>query len=173
MRSGARRELRLFGPEEMRAIPAWQARIKALAARPAPRPTAREARLGENLEAMRKLLRIAEDLAPRFGLAYAAIEPEREGETRHYGICYADGLIRIRLRHAVSDRLLKESSLVDTLCHELAHLRHMNHGERFRRLHVRILDEARRLGHYRPGPEAKRTLQLSLFSDGDCGMRLG
>jgi predicted metal-dependent hydrolase len=169
--SGGKRELRLFGPEEMRAIPAWQARMKALAARPSPRPTAREARQRENVEAMDKLLRIAEELAPSFGLGYAAIEPERDGETRHYGICYADGLIRIRLRHAVSDRLLKESSLVDTLCHELAHLRHMNHGERFRKLYGRILDEARGRGFYRPGPnERPRAAQLALFSERDCGM---
>jgi predicted metal-dependent hydrolase len=114
-------------------------------------------------------LAIADDLAPRFGLVYAAIEPERDGETRHYGICYADGLIRIRLRHAVSDRLLKESSLVDTLCHELAHLRHMDHGLRFRKLHERILGEARRLGFYRPGPGEKRAVQLALFEEG-CGM---
>jgi len=161
---------RLFGPEEMRTVPAWQARIKALAARPGPKLTQREARDREGAGAMSRLLAIAEELAPKFGLVYAAIEPERDGETRHYGICYADGLIRIRLRHAVSDRLLKESSLVDTLCHELAHLRHMDHGERFRRLHWRILEEARSRGFYRPGPGEKRIVQLSLFSDEGCGM---
>jgi hypothetical protein len=44
--------------------------------------------------------------------------------------------------------------MVDTLCHELAHLRHFNHGQRFWQLYRRILAYARRQGIYRPGPEA-------------------
>ena len=63
----------------------------------------------------------------------------RRGIVEHYGICYADGRIRIRLRHATTGRLLKESSLVDTLCHELAHLRHFDHSPRFRRFHEQVL----------------------------------
>jgi len=105
-----------------------------------------------------------EALALRFGLRWAALEAEREGVTAHYGICYRDGVIRIRLRHAVTGRLLKESSLVDTLCHELAHLRHFDHGKRFRSLYERILEEARGRGYYRPGPTGPR--QARLFPDG-------
>jgi predicted metal-dependent hydrolase len=162
----------LFGHDELRASPTWQSRLKALAEAPARPPTGREARAQENRRLMARLLAIAEDLAPRFGLRYASIEAERDGVTAHYGVCYADGVIRIRLRHAVSDRPLKESSLVDTLCHELAHLRHFDHGERFRRLHVRILDEARRRGFYRPGPQ-RGPRQLRLFEDRDCGLPRG
>ena len=109
-------------------------------------------------------------LAERFGLRYKALLAERDGVNGHYGICYEDGEIRIRLRHATSGRLLKESSLVDTLCHELAHLEHMNHGKRFRRLYVRILEDARSLGIYRPGPERDgRLRQGSLFGPDSCG----
>jgi hypothetical protein len=109
------------------------------------------------------------ELAARFGLRFTAIEPERD-DAAHYGICYEDGEIRIRLRHAKTGRLLKESSLVDTLCHELAHLRHLDHGARFRSLYRRILAEARRHGYYRPGPEvAARPRQGSLFDWSDCG----
>jgi len=72
---------------------------------------------------------------------------------RRLGICYADGRIRIRLHQLRASELLKYSVMVDTLCHELAHLRHLNHGQRFWRLYRRILAYARRQGIYRPGPE--------------------
>jgi hypothetical protein len=78
-------------------------------------------------------------------------------------------LIRIRLRHARTGRLLKESSLVDTLCHELAHLRHLDHRAGFKRLYSRILDRARALGYYRPGRAQRKPRQASLFEAGVCG----
>ena len=107
-----------------------------------------------------------------FDLRFTSLEAERENVTSHYGVCYEDGAIRIRLRHARTKRVLKESSLVDTLCHELAHLRYMNHGLRFRKLYQQILDRARRLGHYRPGPgEAPWPRQGTLFDSEDCGTR--
>jgi len=110
------------------------------------------------------------DLARRFGLRYKSLDPEQDGVTEHYGICYEDGVIRIRLRHAKTRKLLKESSLVDTLCHELAHLRHLDHSIRFRRLYAKILDKARQLGYYRPGPgDARKPRQLTLFEAGACG----
>jgi predicted metal-dependent hydrolase len=165
---GARR---LFAPDEAWARTTVEARLLALAARPLRSQTAREAREEENRRTMAHLRSIAEDLARHFGLRYAAIERERDGETRHFGICYENGVIRIRLRHATSDRLLKESALVDTVCHELAHLRHLDHSLRFRRLYLRILGEARRRGHYRPGPTAVAApRQLGLFDDWGCGL---
>jgi hypothetical protein len=118
---------------------------------------------------MDKLRGFGVELAGRFNLRWKCLLAERQGVVEHYGICYEDGEIRIRLRHARTGRLLKESSLVDTLCHELAHLRHLDHSERFRRLYVRILDEARARGFYRPGPQdERRPTQLALFGDG-CG----
>ena len=93
-------------------------------------------------------------LARVFGLGYRTIEAERAGVRRRLGVCYADGTIRIRLFHASTGRPLKYSSLVDTLCHELAHLRHFNHGLRFQAFYRRILEHARSEGIYRPGREA-------------------
>jgi hypothetical protein len=161
---------RLFEPEALQLRPTGLARLRELAGRPTPDPSERERRADEDRATMRKLREWGIDLARRFRLDYRTLEAERDGVNEHYGICYEDGLIRIRLRHATTGRLLKESSLVDTLCHELAHLRHFNHGERFRRLYLRILSEARQLGYYRPGPVERRPRQGSLFDDARCGI---
>ena len=99
------------------------------------------------------LERDASRIARVFGLRYRTIEPERPQVKRRLGVCYRDGTIRIRLQHATTGRPLKYSSLVDTLCHELAHLRHFNHGKRFQSFYRRILEHARREGIYRPGPD--------------------
>jgi predicted metal-dependent hydrolase len=100
-----------------------------------------------------RLNRDAEVIARRFGLRFRSIEAERANVTTRYGICYDDGVIKIRLRHAVSGRPLKYSSLVNTLCHELAHLRHFNHGPRFKAFYLGLLEYARAEGLYRPGPD--------------------
>ena len=133
-----------------------------------------------------QLNRDAERIAGHFLLRYASIEPERAGVRRRYGICYADGSIRIRLRHAVTGEPLRYSSLVNTLCHELAHLRHFDHGPRFKAFYLEVLEHARALGIYQPGERAARTptrraradavaaagppgpTQLALF-EWDCG----
>ena len=51
---------------------------------------------------------------------------------------------------ATTGKPLKYSSLVNTLCHELAHLRHFDHGPRFKAFYFEILDFARESGIYRP-----------------------
>jgi predicted metal-dependent hydrolase len=122
----------------------------------------------------------AQVLAAHFRLELQAVEAESAQVKRRYGVCYSDGSIRIRLRHARTGRLLKYSGLIDTLCHELAHLRYFDHGVRFQLFYRRILEHARRIGVYRPGrpprPEptaraplaarasaAPRPVQLELF----------
>lgn len=164
-------QLRLFAPEALVARPTAEARLKRLARRPGRAPTAREAREDEDRLMMDRLRQWGRELASQFGLRWAAIDPEHDGVTGHYGICYADGVIRIRLRHAKTGRLLKESSLVDTLCHELGHLKHFDHSPRFWRYYRLILDEARKRGYYRPGPGPTRPRQRGLFElvDGPCG----
>jgi hypothetical protein len=107
--------------------------------------TAREKR-----ELMARLNRDAARIAGRFGLRYRSIEAERANVTRRYGICYSDGSIKIRLRHVSTGRPLKYSSLVNTLCHELAHLRHFNHGPQFKAFYLRLLEWARAQRIYQP-----------------------
>jgi hypothetical protein len=96
------------------------------------------------------------------------LEAERANVKRRYGVCYSDGTIRIRLRHATSGNPLKYSSLVNTLCHELAHLKHFNHGPGFQTFYAEILGWARRENIYQPrqvkvaaGPIVPATMILS------------
>jgi len=128
---------------------------------------------------MGRLNRDATVIAARFGLRYRAIEAEAAQVKRRYGICYSDGTIRIRLRHAATGKPLKYSSLISTLCHELAHLKHFDHGYGFRGFYAAILEYAREAGIYRPGrresaapispggavgkPAVRAPRQLSLF----------
>ena len=103
--------------------------------------------------AIERLRKHAALLASAFDLPLHSIEPESERVRRRYGICFADGRIRIRLHQLRSTDVLKYSVMVDTLCHELAHLRHFNHGQRFWKLYRHIRAYAERQGIYRPGPE--------------------
>jgi predicted metal-dependent hydrolase len=158
---------RLFKTGELSLRRTGEARFREMTVARRRSLSEREARAEEDHAKMERLRAWADVLAPRFRLRYASIEAETEGVTEHYGVCYGDGVIRIRLRHAVTGKHLKESSLVDTLCHELAHLRYMDHSIRFQKLYHRILEEARRRGIYNPGPVAKPgPVQCGLF-DGE------
>lgn len=101
---------------------------------------------------MRSLRRDADRICQRFALRYRSLDPERANVKSRYGICYDDGSIKIRLRHVSTGEPLKYSSLVNTLCHELAHLEHFNHGPHFQVFYARMLAWARQEGIYRPAP---------------------
>jgi predicted metal-dependent hydrolase len=105
-------------------------------------------------ELIARLERDAAVIAARFGLRYRVIEAERPRVKRRYGVCFRDGTIRIRLAHVVTGKPLRYSSLVATLCHELAHLRHFDHGARFRSFNQHLLEWARQAGIYRPHAES-------------------
>ena len=108
-----------------------------------------------------KLRADADRICSRFGLEYASIEPERANVKRRYGICYSDGSIKIRLRHVYTGEPLKYSGLVNTLCHELAHLKHFDHSPRFQAFYLELLRFARSEGIYQPrlkkAPHARET----------------
>ncbi|MDE0885617.1 MAG: DUF45 domain-containing protein [Myxococcota bacterium] len=106
---------------------------------------------GTRLELIARLREDADRICVRFGLRYRVIEPERANVKLRYGICYSDGTIKIRLHHTKTREPLKYSSLVSTLCHELAHLRHFNHSKRFQDFNETILMWCRRQGIYLPG----------------------
>lgn len=107
-------------------------------------------------ELMERLAADAERIAARFGLEYRSLEAERSNVKSRYGICYDDGTIKIRLNHSVTGEALRYSSIVNTLCHELAHLRHFNHGPRFKGFYLEMLAWSRAQGIYRPRPTASR-----------------
>ncbi len=122
-------------------------------------------------EAKRVLQRLRRDaalLARAHRLPVRSLEAERANVKRRYGVCYDDGSIRIRLRHLRTGSLLKYSSLIDTLCHELAHLRHFDHGPHFEALYGNILAYARQTGIYQPGPRVVRREA----KQGRCGLSL-
>jgi hypothetical protein len=106
----------------------------------------------ERAELLRRLQNDAERIAGHFGLEYRDIAAEHPRVKSRYGVCYQDGLIKIRLNHAKTGQPLKYSSLIDTLCHELAHLRHFDHGPEFKEFFFKLLGWARRQGIYQPGP---------------------
>ncbi len=119
---------------------------------------------------MESLNRDAQRIARRFGLRYKSLDAERANVKSRYGVCYSDGSIKIRLRHVTTARPLKYSSLVSTLCHELAHLRYFNHGLRFRAFYQQLLEYARAEGIYRPGRERRAELaQAKLTMSGAHG----
>jgi hypothetical protein len=127
---------------------------------------------------MTRLNRDAAMIAGRFGLRYRVIEPERPRVKRRYGVCFSDGTIRIRLAHAKTGAPLRYSSLVATLCHELAHLRHFNHGPRFRTFNQVLLEWARSSGIYRPQrprrtqPEAEAAAEVPRAIEVPCQLPL-
>lgn len=96
------------------------------------------------------LERDARHLAGQFRLRLARLDRESGRVKRRFGSCDSDGVIRIRLRNRRNGDYLKYSSLVATLCHELAHLRFMDHGTGFRSLYADILQFARATEIYRP-----------------------
>ena len=108
---------------------------------------------------MRHLRRDARRIAEHFGLTYQAIEAEDTRVKRRYGSFDSNGVLRIRLTHAKTGKPLKYSSMIDTLCHELAHVKYFHHGPRFKALYERILEWARREAIYQPTPRGTAPAQ--------------
>ncbi len=116
----------------------------------------------ESVRLMERLRADAVKIAAHFNLKYKSLKAEKTGVTGHYGICYSDGEIRIRLRDARTGRPLKYSSLVNTLIHELAHLKYFDHGDEFKALYFKMLRWAKEQGIYRPSSQTKINSNISV-----------
>lgn len=124
---------------------------------------------------MQRLAADAQQIASNFGLEYLSLEAERANVKSRYGICYDDGTIKIRLNHSVTGEPLKYSSLVNTLCHELAHLRHFNHGPRFKSFYLQLLAWSRQQGIYtprQPVPERREPAPAEVVPQGPVQLDL-
>jgi predicted metal-dependent hydrolase len=97
-----------------------------------------------------RLRRDAARVAKRFGLPEFELDADRPTSHDRYGICSEDGRIRVRLIHARTGQPLKYSALIDTVVHELAHLKYLDHGPRWEALYRRMLEYCRLEGIYRP-----------------------
>jgi hypothetical protein len=109
---------------------------------------------GLDVEEYRSLVeRLSSDarrIAERFKLPAFDLDADRPGARSRYGICDSEGRIRVRLVNVRTGRMLKYSALVDTVVHELAHLRHLDHGPRWEALYRRMLEWARAQSIYSP-----------------------
>jgi predicted metal-dependent hydrolase len=97
-----------------------------------------------------KIRRDARRIAKHFKLKYLDITTECPDARDRFGSCDEDHVIRLRLYKLRDGRFFKYWSLVNTLCHEMAHLKHMDHGKHFKRLNQEILDWARSRRIYVP-----------------------
>jgi hypothetical protein len=113
------------------------------------------------------LRRDAARVAEHFRLPSFDLDADRPDTGDRYGLCHDDGRIRVRLVNVATGRPLKYSALIDTVVHELAHLRHMDHGPAWETLYQRMLAWCRAEGIYRPRAVTNRgpaqPTQLSLF----------
>ncbi len=75
------------------------------------------------------------DLEPKSIKLFEYDDPEAK---RSWGLCYPDGSIKISLRGR-RKRICKIETMVDTLLHELAHLKHRNHSKAFHKYYRRLV----------------------------------
>lgn len=129
---------------------------------------------GLSIESYRELVeRLRTDaarVAGQFKLPPYELDADRPDAHERYGVCFSDGRIRVRLIHARTGRPLRYSALIDTVVHELAHLRHMNHGPHWEALYEKMLAWCRKQGIYAPQQRREPTpsptpepAQLGLF----------
>ena len=117
-------------------------------------------------ELVERLRADAARVAGQFKLPPYELDADRPDAHDRYGLCFADGRIRVRLIHARTGRPLRYSALLDTVVHELAHLRHMNHGPRWEALYEKMLAWCRAQGIYTPQRRREppmKPAQLGLF----------
>lgn len=94
---------------------------------------------------------IANKTCKHFGLKYNSIVPETRKQVRFYGECVPTSKgkdIYIRINQlGQPKRPLAASTILKTLAHELAHLRHWNHGNQHKEFEKEIMEFIRELGY--------------------------
>lgn len=87
--------------------------------------------------------------AGRFKLPLSGVLPmhREKSSIGYYGLCHRDGRIAIRIRWA-NGRPLHAYAIIDTMAHELAHLRYLTHSPRWFQLHSRIFISMSQFGLY-------------------------
>lgn len=92
--------------------------------------------------ALTDIVRIAEKAIEHFGLQHKKIE-ELPATHKDFGDCDDEGIIRIRLYRRGTKIPLADSTILDTIAHEIAHLdrRGWHHGRAHQKLTKEILEE--------------------------------
>lgn len=107
---------------------------------------------------------IADKVCKHFGLSYGKIVPETRKQTRHYGECRPcakcvnaehidevncrEKILYIRIHQLNKPRKpLAASTILNTLAHELTHLKHWNHGKSHREFEHEVIEFMRTEGY--------------------------
>ncbi len=112
--------------------------------------------LGNSVVLWRDMHDVADKVCKNFGLSYGSILPETRKLVRYYGECQAcdrchanpnvdavncnEKILYIRT-HQLNDprKALAAATIVNTLVHELAHLRYWGHGKEHRAFEKEIM----------------------------------
>ena len=110
------------------------------------------------------LFDLATKVCKHFGLSYGSIVPETRKQVRFYGECQpcnrcqnaggiderncSEKILHIRI-HQLNNptKALAPSTILRTLAHELAHLRHWDHGSYHRSFEDEIMEFIKEEGH--------------------------
>jgi hypothetical protein len=107
---------------------------------------------------------VSQKIARHYGLSYSKIVPETRKQAKHYGECRPctkccnaghiderncrDKILYIRVHQLNRPRIpLATSTILNTLAHELAHLREWDHGKAHRKFVEEIVDYMQDLGY--------------------------